>query len=155
MMHGLVSAGRETGVSGKSFAPASLTQPINPGWVFGSVHITNENSSDPAAERRITETISYGRQLGRLMDAITVLIARADPDVLSGEQKALVPEPQKAFDDFWDLLKKIQAAKSADPARWLSEQGMTELAGRLKALRTSDRDRYERLAAVLRTALES
>ena len=149
-MHAVAPPAREYA----SFAPASLTQPINPGWIFGSVHITNENSADPAAEHRILETASYGRQLGRLMDAVAVLIAQADPDALSGEQKALVPRQQEAFDDFWDLVTRIRAAKAADPARWLTEKGMTELAGRLQALKASDRDRYERFAAVLRDALQ-
>ncbi|MCP4615127.1 MAG: hypothetical protein GY844_01695, partial [Bradyrhizobium sp.] len=56
--------------------PRNLEQPILPGWVFGSVtNITEQNSSAPDTEREIVAAQSYGRQLGRVMDALAVLIA--------------------------------------------------------------------------------
>jgi hypothetical protein len=57
-------------------APRNLVQPILPGWVFGSVtNITEQNSSAPDTEREIIAAQSYGRQLGRVMDALAILIA--------------------------------------------------------------------------------
>jgi hypothetical protein len=57
-------------------APRNLVQPILPGWVFGSVtNVTEQNSSAPDTEREIVAGQSYGRQLGRVMDALAVLIA--------------------------------------------------------------------------------
>src|SRR5260370_41076569 len=57
-------------------APQNVAQSILPGWVFGSViNVTEQNSSAPDTEREIVATHSYGRQLGRVIDALAVLIA--------------------------------------------------------------------------------
>jgi hypothetical protein len=51
-----------------------LTQPINPGWTFGNVITVNStNSSAPDVEREVVSRHSYGRQIGRLMDAVAAL----------------------------------------------------------------------------------
>jgi hypothetical protein len=51
-------------------------QPINPGWAFGNVvNVTEQNSSAPGTERDIVASISYGKQLGRITDALAALIA--------------------------------------------------------------------------------
>src|SRR5215468_8365700 len=63
----------------------NFEQPILPGWVFGSVtNITEQNSTAPDTEREIIAAQSYGRQLGRVMDALAVLIA----DLPEEQQKA-------------------------------------------------------------------
>src|SRR5262249_42009991 len=57
-------------------APRNLVQPILPGWVFGNmINVTEKNSSAPDTEREIVAAHSYGRQLGRVMDAVATLIA--------------------------------------------------------------------------------
>jgi len=57
-------------------APHTLDQPINPGWIFAQAVTVNEhNSSAPATEREIVAAESYGRQLGRISDALAALIA--------------------------------------------------------------------------------
>lgn len=57
-------------------APQNFVQPILPGWVLGSVtNITEQNSSAPDTEREIVSKYSYGRQLGRVMDALALLIS--------------------------------------------------------------------------------
>ena len=76
------------------FSPflGSLNQDINPWtWLirtlnqpFGLINVTNYQTSDPATEQRIVgEVAGYGRQLGRLMDAVTVLLDRLDTAALS------------------------------------------------------------------------
>src|SRR5947209_4928897 len=71
-------------------APRTLVQPILPGWVFGNVtNVTEQNSSAPETEREIVAAQSYGRQLGRIMDAVALLIADL-PKEKQGE---------KAFED--------------------------------------------------------
>ncbi|RZL88007.1 MAG: hypothetical protein EOP82_24235 [Variovorax sp.] len=58
-------------------APQQLNQPINPGWSFGNlVSVTNLNSSAPDIERDVLQQHSYGRQIGRLMDAVSLLAER-------------------------------------------------------------------------------
>lgn len=136
-----------------SLAPEQLIQPINPGWVFGNVSITTRNSGDPETERRITEAVSYGRQLGRLMDALAVLAAQLDPELLPGEQRRLLPDRGQALADFWSVMAAVRDAKAEARSRWLSEQGMSELAGELKQLRRTDPDAYAKLSGILSTAL--
>ena len=54
-----------------NLAPQFLSQPINPGWTLGSViNITENNSSAPDTEREVLSHHSYGRQLGRIIDAL-------------------------------------------------------------------------------------
>jgi hypothetical protein len=49
-----------------------VNQDILPGW-FG-VTINENNSSAPSTEQRILAKESYGRQMGKMMDAVAVLI---------------------------------------------------------------------------------
>lgn len=64
------------------WAPASLTQPILPGWNFGPILTVNENNSAaPLTEAAIVQQQSYGRQLGTLTDALQALIEHPhDPE---------------------------------------------------------------------------
>jgi hypothetical protein len=80
-----------------ALAPQVLTQPIT----FGNVIVTETNSSSPETERRIVAEESYGRQLGRLMDAVTALI---------DERPAGGPRPQ-AFEDLLELSRSIDEIK--------------------------------------------
>ena len=71
-----------------SLAPQSLTQPINPGWSFGNViNVTEQNSTAPDTEQEILRHHSYGRQIGRMMDAVALLLEHA-PAPVKGEARA-------------------------------------------------------------------
>src|SRR5260370_9540596 len=84
-------------------APRNFVQPILPGWVFGSVtNITEQNSSAPETEREIIAAQSYGRQLGRVMDALAVLIA----DLPKEKQDT------KAFQEFTKIRLEIDVIKA-------------------------------------------
>src|SRR5918993_3209381 len=50
-------------------APSQLSQPINPGWSFGNLIVNESNSSAPSTELAIVAEESYGRQMGKLLDA--------------------------------------------------------------------------------------
>jgi hypothetical protein len=113
-----------------AFAPQQLWQPINPGWSFGNVSITTLNSSAPEVEQAVVGRHSYGRQIGRMMDALQVLItaspaARQDPAV-------------KAF---LDLALEVKDAKDAARGAQLAR-----LHAELAALKKSDSQAWERLA---------
>src|SRR6266496_2320603 len=57
-------------------APQTLTQAILPGWTWAPALTINEgNSAAPGTEVEVTRRYSYGRQLGRMADALDVLIA--------------------------------------------------------------------------------
>ena len=59
-------------------APENLNQPILPGWSFLTVN--EGNSSAPGTEQRIVAGDSYGRQIGRMMDVIELLLRDTPSD---------------------------------------------------------------------------
>jgi hypothetical protein len=121
-------------------APQTLVQPILPGWVFGSVtNVTEQNSSAPETEREIIAAQSYGRQLGRVMDALAVLIA----DLPKEKQDT------KAFQEFTKIRLEIDVIKAQAAARRLDR-----IAADLATLKKTEPEEYERLAATLREALK-
>jgi hypothetical protein len=120
-------------------APRNFVQPILPGW-FGIVtNITEQNSSAPETEREIVAAQSYGRQLGRVMDALAVVIA----DLPEEQQDA------PAFEEFAKLRREIDDIKAQAAARRLDR-----IAADLATLKATKPEEYERLAATLRKALE-
>jgi len=85
----------------------SLTQTINPwNWAFNpTVNVNMGMSSDPDAEQRILDDVgSYGKQLGRIGDALRVLLTHVKLHGLSQ------PE-QDAIDQLIDQLNGVDRAK--------------------------------------------
>ena len=95
-----------------SLAPQSLFQPINPGWSFGNVIVNEENSSAPDTERAIVAQQSYGRQLGKLLDAVAELIQEQ-----GGAGK------NEAFQELIDLKDKIDRIKEEGVAKRIAQLG--------------------------------
>jgi hypothetical protein len=121
-------------------APQNLVQPILPGWVIGNVtNITEQNSSAPDTEREIVAAQSYGRQLGRVMDALAVLIAALP----KAEQDAT------AFKEFTKIYGEINDIKAKAAAGRIDR-----IAADLAMLEKTAPQEYERLAARLREALK-
>ncbi|HET7525129.1 MAG TPA: hypothetical protein VFK10_04235 [Burkholderiaceae bacterium] len=121
----------------QSFAlvPQSLTQPINPGWTFGNlIQVTEQNSSAPDTESQIVSRHSYGRQIGRLMDAVELLLERVD-DAARSDARA---------QDFIALQRDVQAIKQAQAAAHLRR-----LRDELVALRRDHPDACRELRALL------
>jgi hypothetical protein len=59
---------------------SAFVQPILPGWVTGNViNVTEENSASPQTEQDIVAKVSYGRQIGTLIDALVALIEERQP----------------------------------------------------------------------------
>ncbi|WEY39181.1 hypothetical protein [Paraburkholderia sp. SUR17] len=58
-------------------APEHLQQSIL-SWTFAGLVVNQTNSSNPAAERAIVSKESYGKQLGRISDALNSLIRQTD-----------------------------------------------------------------------------
>jgi hypothetical protein len=93
-----------------ALAPSQLTQSINPwSWSFGDFSLFTVNlgqSSDPAFEARVLEQVgSYGRQIGRLGEALAVLVRRADLSDLCDDDR-------KAIDDFLRQVDEVAQLKS-------------------------------------------
>jgi hypothetical protein len=78
-----------------SFAPSQLSQVINPwSWTVGDFSLFTVNlgqSAAPQVETRVLDEVgSYGRQLGRIGDALRVIMSRTDlKDLSPGDQAAI------------------------------------------------------------------
>ena len=120
-----------------SLAPDKLWQPINPGWSFGNVTINERNSSAPQTEQAIVAEESYGRQIGKLLEAISALID-TQPDRATN----------KAYTDIAALKDRIDAIKCRAAATRIDQ-----LKRDLELLRESDPAAYARSVNALRALL--
>jgi hypothetical protein len=97
-----------------------FVQPILPGWTFAAQVVNENNSSSPATESAIVAQESYGRQLGKLLDAVSELIERQGGT-----------DGVKAFKELKDLRNRIEKIKVATVADHLAQ--IEEDLARLKA----------------------
>jgi hypothetical protein len=118
-------------------APDRLQQPILPGWF--SVNVSSANSRDPATERAIVDRHSYGRQLGRMMDVLDVLVA----------QLPEAQRKQRSVQRFDEMRQEIDAIK-----RKAFERRLASMRDDLLSLREHDEERFRQLAAELRKVLD-
>jgi hypothetical protein len=117
------------------FAPSSLSQPILPGWTFGNViSVTDRNSGSPQTERDIVAEHSYGRQLGRLTQALADLI----------EERPQGLPPKKSFDELMELRESIDAIKLRG-----AQSRVHRLESDLARLKAEAPEDYRRIAAAL------
>ena len=118
-----------------ALAPQTLTQPINPGWTFGNlIQVTEQNSSAPDTESQIVSRHSYGRQIGRLMDAVDLLLERAD-DAARNDVRA------RAFEALQGDVQAIKRAQAVARLRRLRDE--------LVELRREHPDAWRELRALL------
>ena len=120
--------------------PQRLTQPILPGWTVAPVvTITGVNSTAPQTEVEVVQKHSYGRQLGRIADALQVLIDERDPAAPHDKHLAAFTAMKKEIDD----IKRDAAAARVDRLR-----------ADLAELKASRPDEYRRLRDELRALLD-
>jgi len=95
-----------------------VTQAINPwNWMlnsvgsqFGLINVNLGKSSDPQLEEQILEEVgSYGRQLGRIGDVLSVLLKHVKVSDLSDDDK-------KKIWAFESQLTEIERLKAQRPA---------------------------------------
>lgn len=121
-------------------APENLTQPILPNWQFGGI-INNQNSAAPATEEQILAKHSYGRQIGRLLDAVSVLIAERPQGSRENE----------AFKELDELKTEIDGIK-----RRASKRRLETLRDDLERLKeTEDPKDFRALVSEIATLLET
>lgn len=94
-----------------------VLQSINPwnwylnsvGGQFGLVNINLGKSADPALEQQILNEVgSYGRQLGRLGEALSVLLKHLDPKILSDDEKKTL----WAFETQMSEIQRLKASRT-------------------------------------------
>lgn len=84
----------------------------NLGNNFSLFSLNLGRSSNPDVEQEIlSEVASYGKQLGRICDALDVLVAHFKPD------RELTPDEAKALRDLRRMLDDIAEVKSKHGAR--------------------------------------
>ncbi len=81
-------------------APNTLVQPILPGW---TLNVNAFNSSAPQTEANVLARHSYGRQLGRISDALELLVQARDPKAADDR-----------FDDFRAMKAEIDEIKAGN-----------------------------------------
>ena len=106
-----------------------VTQWIRTSWIkslsdqTGFININNVRAGDPEVERRIIEDVaSYGRQLGRIMEALDVVIGH----LRLGESKDLTANERHALQDFSDWSGRCRRSRVTPVRRglrWPSSTG--------------------------------
>jgi len=81
-------------------APNTLVQPILPGW---TLNVNAFNSSAPQTEAEVVGKHSYGRQLGRIGEALAILVDARDPK-----------GADERFDDFRSMNAEIAEIKAGN-----------------------------------------
>lgn len=120
-----------------SLAPQELSQSINPGWILGSVIVNQRNSSAPATEQAILAEESYGRQIGKLLEAVYEL---------TKDKPGSADNP--AFRDIASLREKVERLK-----REAASTRIDQLRRDLELLKAFDKAAYEKKVEDLRALL--
>jgi hypothetical protein len=121
---------------GLGLAPENLTQPILPGW---AITINGINSSAPQTEVEVLQHHSYGRQLGRMADALQALI----------EERGREASSDQRLEEFAKMKQEIDEIK-LDAAATRIDRVRADLAA-LEAARPAE---YRRLRDALRRVLD-
>ena len=142
-------------MSGRGPVSGDVTQAINPwSWWLGSlsqqtgfININAVRSGDPALERRIIEEVaSYGRQLGWIIEAMEVLIARTGTDGLDVLQRG-------ALEQIGALARRIEALKGGPRPPAVLRADLERTLEELGSLEASDPRAYREIVARMREAL--
>jgi hypothetical protein len=133
-----------------------VTQWIRTSWIkslsdqTGFININNVRAGDPEVERRIIEDVaSYGRQLGRIMEALDVVIGH----LRLGERTDLTADERHALQDFSDLVRQVQMLKGDTSPPRLTVAELDRMLDDLQALKHQDPSAYQRIAARLRDVI--
>jgi hypothetical protein len=121
-------------------APRSLVQPILPGWTWSGVTINSGNSSAPDVEMEVVQHHSYGRQLGRVADALEALI----------EERSDSAGADERLTEFTTMKQEIDEVKlDATEAR------VRQLETDLATLKHARPEEYQRLRDGVRAVLDT
>jgi hypothetical protein len=116
----------------------TFSQPILPGWT-PTLNINSNNSTAPQTEVAIVEKHSYGRQLGRISDALRVLLLEQHP-------KSPEDGPIGQFYTMWEEIEQVKIESAV--AR------LDQIGSDLALLKEKNPSEYSRLRNVLSRALK-
>ncbi len=115
-------------------APNTLVQPILSGW---TLNVNAFNSSAPQTEADVLQRHSYGRQLGRISDALEILVQARDPKAAD-----------ERFDDFRRMKAEIDTIKAGN-----AQERVTRLLADLDLLKVLEPEAHARLRDELKKRL--
>lgn len=140
-------------MSDLQLAPTTLNQAINPWtwWIkpslgqMGFINIQETASGDPELERAIIEqAASYGRQLGRMSELLSVLVQRTNTDKWSESEKAVVQD----FNAMAESVAATKRRRGRSPA-----QRVDSFLADLRRLEVDDPAEYDKTVARVCNAL--
>ena len=106
------------------------------------------NIEDAPTEQRVLDSVgSYGKQINRLNDAVSVLTGLLDRSRLNPEQQMLV----RKFELMAAEADKAVANAQGGPRHAISNSEVGEMLERIVALRKSEPERYTELVRALST----
>jgi hypothetical protein len=118
------------------------------GGQFGLININTMASGDPVLENQIVQNVaSYGKQLGRMMEALNVVIAK---DLTLS---TLTPKEQETITAFQDMLAQINATKD-NHTPTLTASDTDRFLDRLMALKHTNPTLYTTLRAQIMAKLQ-
>jgi hypothetical protein len=120
--------------SAMQLAPNTLVQPILPGW---TLNVNAFNSSAPQTEAEVLQKHSYGRQLGRISEALAILVDARDPK-----------RSDERFEDFRTMTAEIEDIKAGN-----AEARVTRLLADLDLLKVLRPEAHARLKDALKKRL--
>jgi acyl carrier protein phosphodiesterase len=129
-----------------------VTQAINP-WTWwlrmmsqiGFININMTKSSDPQMERQIIENVAgYGKQLGRIIEALDAMIDHTNSTGWSAEQK-------KALQEFTEIAREVAAVKGNFIAP--TKVNVDRFIEGIRQLKKEDEQEYGKLLERLKTEL--
>jgi hypothetical protein len=136
--------GRMLSQWGYTYDPTTVTDTIT-GNVITTI-INEDNSTNPSKERDIVEKhYSYGKQLGRIGDALDVLISLA---LSRREPSELQQDERHALEDFLKMHKRIDEVKGGHEPP--SETQLDLLFGDIQDLKGRDPETYRSLIEKMR-----
>jgi hypothetical protein len=116
--------------------------------VFNPQLIISENSGDVDVENHVlSQAGSYGKQLGHVLDALGVLIAR------TLDRSQLTPGENRILDDLWALSRQVDQAVAdyrGTPGKGVGKADVDAVVEGLQSLQHSDPDAYGPLFERLR-----
>ena len=112
---------------------------------FGFINVNEMQSDDPDQEQRIVNGVaSYGKQLGRVVEALQAVCEHLNPG-------GWAPAEREAVKSFLRLAEEMAAFKSRNQP--VTQGTIDELVAALRGLREQDPVSYERVQQGLRGGL--
>ncbi len=128
-----------------------VSQMFNPWMIWlkslsqqsGLININNFKSNDRELEQKIVEEVAgYGKQIGYINNILKILADRIKPENLT-------PEQRQSFDNFREMVDKIDEAKREHK---LSLQSIDRTINEIKALKDKDEKAYNEIVSRIRNA---